>query len=159
MSIESQAAGDATPKYVISVAKRSVIDVMDVKGAETVYGRERLEDILRRDPSAEVLPEEQAFARVEGLFISGPKAISEQRFVEMLECLPPMDWDHSRERECFKMSEFLYGNVTSIFVRIGEYYYELADYGSLKASEIFEKVRPVHEAIETSSSGSGKLGK
>ena len=50
--------------------------------------------------------------------------IPQERFVEMLEVLPPMQWRRSKTAESFKMSELTSGTITDCFVRIGTRFFE-----------------------------------
>ena len=56
-----------------------------------------------------------------------PKRITQARFWEMLEVLPPDDWQRFADHESFKLCEFDCGNVTGIYCRIGEEYWEMHD--------------------------------
>ena len=50
--------------------------------------------------------------------------VSEERFIEMLEVLPPMQWTRSKTSESFKLEELTSGDITACFVRIGARYFE-----------------------------------
>jgi len=63
----------------------------------------------------------------EATFKKSPVEITEDRFTEMLEVLPPHNWHRETGSESFKMSEMTCGNYTEIFCRIGEKFYELCD--------------------------------
>ena len=56
-----------------------------------------------------------------------PKEITEYRFFEMLEVLPPQRWHQGRDCESFELSEHQSGRVTSIFCRFGNRYFEFLD--------------------------------
>ena len=56
-----------------------------------------------------------------------PEEITKERFWYMLEALPPVGWKHGAGCESFKMSERWSGNVTYIYARIGEKYFEMRD--------------------------------
>lgn len=73
-------------------------------------------------------------------FILPPTQITEQRFCDMLEVLPPEGWHRTNGSESFKISEYHAGNITSIYVRIGCDYYVLQDRATLTHLEIVQKV-------------------
>jgi hypothetical protein len=56
-----------------------------------------------------------------------PKRITEARFMEMLCVLPPEDWQRFGAHESFKLCEYDEGNVTGIYCRIDNDYFELHD--------------------------------
>ena len=57
--------------------------------------------------------------------LQGPwKEVTEERFWEMLECLPPMRWNKLGDIEFFFVSEATTGPLHACFVRKGDRYYE-----------------------------------
>lgn len=77
--------------------------------------------------SLTLLTAEDALTRAEAPSISDCKEISEDRFYEMLNILPPAGWKTDSDGESFKMCEYTSGRITAIFVRIGERYVTLSD--------------------------------
>ena len=75
-----------------------------------------------------------------------PVEIDAERYNEMLEVLPPEQWHGIGEHtESFKLSERTSGNITAIFCRIGERYFEMQDSVFMKHAAIVaacEKVQP-----------------
>lgn len=69
-----------------------------------------------------------------------PKEITEERFLEMLNVLPPMKWRRDVSTESFMISEFLQDDLVMIFCRIGEKYYEMQDVYTLSHPHIVENV-------------------
>lgn len=88
-----------------------------------------------------VLPCEDAFARFENGFKSEPVEITAEKYMEMLEVLPPHGWRASREAESFKMIELTAGSVTGIYARIGERYFHLSDSIYTKHDDIIARIR------------------
>lgn len=78
-------------------------------------------------PHLVLLTPEEALIRYEAAFISGVEGISEERFHEMLNILPPAGWKTDSDGESFKMCEHTAGRITAIFVRIGERYATFSD--------------------------------
>src|SRR5208337_362410 len=56
-----------------------------------------------------------------------PVEITEEKFQEMLEVLPPKNWVNRGRTETFKLAEHTYGPITAIFCRIGDKHYTLED--------------------------------
>ena len=73
-------------------------------------------------------------------YISLPEAITEAAFHEALGCLPPEDFQRVPGSSSFKMCEYYFGQVTSIYVRIGADYFTFRDMVSLTHEEILLKV-------------------
>jgi hypothetical protein len=74
-----------------------------------------------------MLTPEEALIRFEAQFLSGPEEITEERFQEMLNILPPVGWKNDSDGESFKICERTAGRLTAIFIRIGERYATLTD--------------------------------
>ncbi|MCM7470795.1 hypothetical protein M8R87_19620 [Enterobacter bugandensis] len=53
--------------------------------------------------------------------------ITEDRYIDQMETLPPVDWCRGFGGESFKSMEFTGGDVTAIFVRYGERFFECHD--------------------------------
>lgn len=78
-------------------------------------------------PSLILLTPEVALTRAEAPFISECEEISEDRFYEMLNILPPAGWKTDSDGESFKMCEYTSGRITAIFVRIGARFVTFSD--------------------------------
>lgn len=75
-----------------------------------------------------------------------PVEITEERFDEMLEVLPPCRWGTVRGIEMFHVSERLTGNLVSWFARVGGRFFEFTDDASLSAETRVEKIGNVLKA-------------
>lgn len=53
----------------------------------------------------------------------GEREITREKFWQMLEVLPPMNWTRKGDFESFLMSEFTSGSFTEQYARRGEKYY------------------------------------
>lgn len=76
----------------------------------------------------------------EDSFITGPRRITRDRFMALLEVLPPLNWRQMMGAESFMLSEFKYGDITQIVVRIGKDYFTFHDRASLTHADIMAKV-------------------
>lgn len=96
---------------------------------------------------------------------SPPEEISEEKFISMLECLPPVGWVSKGRTESFKISEFTCGQITAIYARIDDRYFRLSDLFLLKHDEIIEMIenspafaREEIEYLVTKDARSGMVG-
>jgi hypothetical protein len=74
--------------------------------------------------------------RLEG----GPVEITEDKWWEMLECLPPMKWCTIDGVEMFCMSEMLSGPYTAQYARAGKNYYT-------KTVDVYDKTTWIHNFL------------
>lgn len=97
-------------------------DAHPVTGRSTCYGH-TLAEVQERYPGAEVMTITDWLAWKEEQLSTKPVEITEERFMEMLEVLPPQNWQRANGSESFEMSEHLSGRITDSFVRIGGRYF------------------------------------
>lgn len=87
-----------------------------------------------------VLPRDEAQRRYEDSFKSDPVEITEDKWHEMLGCLPPVGWKRDASGESFKMSERTAGAVTGIYVRVGTRFFMFYDDIRMPHPECLAKV-------------------
>lgn len=115
------------PKTVIfCTASNRVIDTVP-DGTEEDAAKRLLELTPQYGSALILLPPGEAFRRYEDGFKSGPEEITADRFHEMLNILPPVAWHNTSDGESFKMCERSAGNVTAIFVKLGDRYFTFSD--------------------------------
>ena len=73
--------------------------------------------------------------------ITQPEEIDRDRFLEMLEVLPPCKWTKGLAWESFHISERLTNNLVSWFLNDGDKYYEFVDEATLSTNDIGKKMR------------------
>ena len=98
-----------------------VIDVLRVEDGKvlTAYGRKTLDEAMRQHPGAEVMPIEAAHEACCDQYRTDPAQCGAERFLEMLEVLPPLRWQRRGASESFMVGEMIYGDIAAIFVRLG----------------------------------------
>ncbi len=74
-----------------------------------------------------VMPFGEAWQRHENAAKSPPTEITEERWHDMLNVLPPVSWHSTSDGESFKLSERTTGAITCIFVRLGDRFFEFSD--------------------------------
>jgi hypothetical protein len=102
------------------------------------YSGDTLEEIRVRYPGAIEGDIEQVAKASHDLCRRPAQRITEERYTEMLECLPPMDWTGRDGWQTFKMSERNYGTITGIYAwdRTNDVHYTLADDETLTHEQI-----------------------
>jgi hypothetical protein len=104
------------------------------------YAGKSLADLASEYPGVEVGDLATAYAGQQEAWKTAPALVTRERFIEMLEVLPPEDWARKEGSESFKLCEYQTGNITRIFARIGKKYYEFMDDARLSHESILEKI-------------------
>lgn len=126
-------------QVAVSHARKSVIDFVRPDGRTHYEGR-TLEELRGEYPDVSIEEFEAAYRAVESCFIEPVRPASADQFVDALEALPPLNWVRAEDSESFKSMEMTYGNVTRIWVRVGDRYFSLSDLRTLTHAQILEKV-------------------
>lgn len=136
--------------YMVFAALPSfrLIDNAVQVGSEWVasYSRKSLAELTAEYGEVRLMSISECNKGFEAHIISEPVEITETRFIEMLEVLPPLDLFNNGRTASFKMSEMYSGNITSIFVRVAKRYFEFKDRASLTHAEILGRVLEVATA-------------
>ena len=105
-----------------------------------IYSNETLDEARNRYPDMEIMEFDDAYALHRAAYISAPKEIDRQRFGDMLDVLPPVNWVRNHDSESFKLSERDTADITLICVRRGNRFFELHDSIKLTHEEIMVRV-------------------
>lgn len=118
--------------YYYSPSKIVAIDCISSITGKTFHFARTYDDVKSDYPDVELLYVDTVIEMQERAYIS-PYAfpITQQEFNDALECLPPVSWKRFSEHESFKLSERYSGNITTIYVRIGDEYFKFKDRISL----------------------------
>ena len=130
---------DSTPVFYVP-GRPGIIDLAVLRDGEQVggYSGETLPQIALRYPGVQLGELGPVSAASDESWKSPPVEITADRYMEMLEVLPPVAWKSSRDAETFKLSERTSGNITAIFCRLGERYFEMQDSIFLKHDAIVD---------------------
>lgn len=134
---------DNTPVFYVP-GRPGIIDVAILRDGEQVghYSGETLPQINLRHPGVILGLLGLQVQASEDYFRHGPIAISEERYIDMLEVLPPVAWyGIGSAEESFKLSERTSGNITAIFCRLDERYFEMQDSIFMKHADIVTACR------------------
>ncbi len=129
--------------------QRSTLSCIDTvrPGSEPpvgTYSGETLEQMQTRYPGAELLDLAEFVSFKEQALLTAPVEITEDRFIEMLEVLPPQRWIQRQGSESFQMQEHLSGRVTETFCRIGSRYFCFNGIAGMRHEDIVAKCRTTH---------------
>ena len=114
------------------------IDCVCEDGTSQICGHS-LAQVSERYPNVIILTTEEFQLLQEATCCTDPVEIAEEKFIEMLEVLPPMNWRGGGYSESFMMSEFMTGRITGIYCRIGGRYYSFLGVCTLTHDEIIAK--------------------
>lgn len=126
----------------------------ELKDGRCRYTGKSAAEIMAEDESLQVMSWEEVEPLLDEAwqkkYCSEPEQITEERFDEMLNILPPCRWVRGYGVESFYLSERLAGNIVSIFCRIGKTYWSFNAPASVGHDEI---VRRCQAALEAKSDG------
>lgn len=100
-----------------------------------------LEELNAHGDSWELVTVEEATERFGRENYQPVSEITEARFTDMLEVLPPLDWRGTPDSQSFKLMEMYSGNITDIFAQYGTRFFQLRHHVTLTHEEIMVKVR------------------
>jgi len=121
----------------------SIIDVCrtDDQGRTVTYFHGMTLDELRKaHPRAELGNIEDVVRMKEDVLKSEPISITEDQYMDALEVLPPLDYQHKGNGNSFKMVERLSGRITTVYARMGDSYWCFNDVDTITHAEIMAKV-------------------
>lgn len=125
----------------------TIIDTAELHADEvwrSTVEKEDINQIRLRYPDAELGDFETIYKQVEASFRTIPVEITEEEFQYALGVLPPVGWRTVRGVEAFKISERLYGNITSIYARIDTRYFTFNDFMTVTSEQIADIVGQSH---------------
>ena len=97
--------------------------------------RQQSGEVLELMPFVQALELTEAASRAR--YCQGPERISQERYEEMLNVLPPENWQRGVGFSCFRLSERLSGAIASFFVRIGDSYYQINEDEDANVGDLF----------------------
>ncbi|EOC0003169.1 DUF1419 domain-containing protein [Cronobacter sakazakii] len=114
------------------------------------YNVEQMKTFL---PDVELVTADEALEMQNARYRAGWKEVSEERYIDQLEVLPPMDWCRSVTGESFKSSEMYAFDVTSIFARVKGRFFECKDLCTMTHDEVMASVENAFFARNSVNSG------
>ena len=104
------------------------------------YSGQTVPEYLKEHPNTVCISFDEALKKIheeeEKIFITAWKEITEEEWMDALECLPPEKWETVSGVELFRMSEYTTGNITAHYARLNNKYY----YSGRRTSNSYEKL-------------------
>jgi len=128
-------------RVVIDVDNPEIIDVL-TKANMGVYSGKLASDLIEeyKDRNCKIMLMSEAVLLVKEhnltKYVKPPTPITRERFEDMLDTLPPLNWRVGSTSESFMFLEALTDNIRSIFCRVDSNYYELANVETLTHADI-----------------------
>lgn len=92
------------------------------------YSGKTIDQALIDNPKLEYTHYEIAAMEIsdveDNLYLNPWVEVDENRFNDMLECLPPVKWERSASGQMFRMSEFYTSNITTHLAEVNGRYFE-----------------------------------
>ena len=103
--------------FVYREGARSAVTVIDKETLICPWTGQTKEDLLAEEPDLQFLEWEEFSEKVDRNTVTEPQEITQEQFLEALNCLPPLNWYLTASFECFHMSEFLVSHYTTTYAR------------------------------------------
>ena len=110
-----------------------------IKG-KAIYSKRAPYLIMKERPELIVCSWGYAQKAIESHFITPFQETTKERFFEMLEVLPPINWRFLEQVEMFQVSEMTISNITATFARINDKYYEASKPTSIKLKDVTDEL-------------------
>ncbi|PZP74251.1 MULTISPECIES: hypothetical protein [Delftia] len=122
---------------------RLVDDLVTLEDGRVIgrYTRMTKEELSSRMKTELLVTERDTFSRMQDdSYVTEPRLITEERFQEAFECLPPLRWETHQGVESFRFMEHSCGDITTIFARTGHQYWEFEDRFNMSRDDLAQKV-------------------
>lgn len=121
-----------------------IVDLIHPDDGLTLHAAEDERLVRARHPNAQRMRCEAAWTAADAAgtarYRQDITEITEERFHDALNVLPPVGWTTRQGVESFRISERLWGSITDIYARLGNRHFMLADDIRLPASTIAARV-------------------
>lgn len=138
-----------------------IVDLIHPDDGLMLHNHEDGDGVRQRYAGAERMTCNDAWTAIDAAALAryrkDVEEVSEERFMEALNVLPPVGWTTRCGVESFRISERLWGNLTDIYARLGDRYFKLVDDIRLPAATIAERLAAyaaAHPAGEQSADSS-----
>lgn len=121
-----------------------IVDVIQPDDGLTLHFSEDAAQICARYPTAQRMSCDDAWKAAEAVglerYRKDVSEVSEERFNDALNVLPPVGWTTRFGVESFRISERIWGSITDIYARLGDRYFVLSDDIRLSPAIVAERV-------------------
>ncbi|VYU36904.1 hypothetical protein [Metakosakonia massiliensis] len=145
----------ATPMAFYQPSRARIWDYAVMAGGEwrTRFGGQTLVQLREEFPDMTLISSDIALVCENEQFRSPWVEITESRYIDQLEVLPPVDWCRSTAGESFKSMEMYGGDVTTIFARRAGRFFECRDLHTLTHAAIVESLTTTFFAGDSMNTG------
>lgn len=121
-----------------------IVDVIHPDDGLTLHFAEDAAQIYARFPDAQRMTCDDAWKAADAAGIAQYRKdvseVTEERFHDALNVLPPVGWTTRQGVESFRFSERIWGSITDIYARLGDRYFVLSDDIRLSPAIVGERV-------------------
>lgn len=131
---------------------RLVDDLVTLEDGRVIgrYTRMTKEELSSRMKTELLVTERDTFSRMQDdSYVTEPRLITEERFQEAFECLPPLRWETHLGVESFRFMEHSCGDITTIFARTGDQFWEFEDRFNMSRDDLAQKVLAATKAASS----------
>lgn len=136
-----------------------IVDLIHPDDGRTLHYQEDQPQVHARHPAAVRMTCDEAWKVIDETALERYRKdvseITEARFMDALNVLPPVGWTTRHSVESFRISERLWGNITDIYARLGERFFTLTDDIRLSPAIVAERVAAFAAAHPQSLDSSG----
>lgn len=118
--------------YFYERGETGAIDKIDPFTGRGIYSKKNIDELRLKYPNVCILTYEQVNDQIDEALkekypLLDAKEITEEKYYEMLECLPPMQYKTGAKAITFKLEEMTCGNITSGFLHLksNDKYYQM----------------------------------
>jgi len=108
-----------------------IVDVIHPDDGLTLHFAEDAAQICGRYPAAQRMSCDEAWAAADAAgmaqYRKDVSEVTQERFMDALNVLPPVGWTTRQGVESFRISERIWGSLTDIYARLGDRYFVLSD--------------------------------
>jgi len=108
----------------------------------SLYGGS-LDELKESYPDMVLTTTDKAQALIDSKYKTVPVKIDEEKFYEMLEILPPENWNKLDGGTYFQMCEYITGSITSYYVCYLGDFYTFSDAAWMKPEEVMARIKEV----------------
>lgn len=130
-----------------------IIDVIHPDDGLTLHVADDAAQIWARHPDAQRMTCDDAWKAADAAgyakYRKAVSEISEERFNDALNVLPPVGWTTRQGVESFRISERIWSSITDIYARLGDRYFVLSDGILLSPAIVAERVAAYAETHST----------
>lgn len=124
------------------------VDAVHPVTGKGLYSGKTVEELTAENGPLETITNAEASRRVDAAAVSAPAEITAERWDDALNCLPPQRWVRRNGAESFQFMERYCGNVTSVYVKLGDRFWTWHDIVGTEHEVLVQKATDALAAAE-----------